>query len=849
MAIVNIFTNNNENRIIVRKALTRLINVFVILAFLSSAIGVKTAFAWFDAGWAYRITLTVSNPGSLLTDYQIAIRLDSTFPFGHAKSDGSDFRVISADDLTPVPFWIESWTAGNALIWVKLSSIPEGDSTIYLYYGNPAAAALSDGMATFQAYDGFEGYTVDSPPPSGGSGPLQWGTPTGTVVVTDSPVRQGNRSLRFTNASNLTGTFAPLSQGSIGAWMRRPPTNGVDLDIYFYYGGLTAVVGLGGNGNFHYWNGAFQNTGVAYTANTWYLVTISLNGTTHLYDYVVYNENLTEMVRVNGISLAGGETAINRAMFYAADGYSGNGYADDFHVSPVSGTPPTLSLGAEESVAGGAGADLVLVQSDSPDPVSTGSPLTYTFQVTNLGTSSATGVTLIDALPSDVTFSSASAGCTYDVASHTVTCTIGNLVVDASASLTITVTPTATGTLNNLGMVSSIETDPDRSNNSVLVHTTVLPDCPCSIWDDATIPETPAVPDGSPYEFGVRFRSNIAGYITGLRFYKGAGNTGTHLGHLWTNSGTQLAELTFTGESDTGWQEAVFSSPVAITANTTYVASYHTNTGYYSRNSPYFGTGFNNLPLRALADGEDGSNGVFLPGADSGFPTYTNGSANYWVDIVFNTAGVDNLPPTVSSVSPANAATGVGISANVTATFSEDLDPTSVDASTFYLQGPSGPPLSAAVTYNVGSRTAALDPAVDLLESTTYTAMLIGGPDGIQDLAGNDLQADYTWTFTTAVVDSIPPTVSSVSPANAATGVGTTANVTAIFSEDLDPTSVNASTFYLQGPSGPVLSAAVTYNAGSMTATLEPGGRPARIHHLHGHADRGSGWHPGLSRE
>src|SRR3974377_1904384 len=70
--------------------------------------------------------------------------------------------------------------------------------------------------------------------------------------------------------------------------------------------------------------------------------------------------------------------------------------------------------------------------------------------------------------------------------------------------------------------------------------------CPCSIWSLAATPAQPAVTDGQPLEIGVKFRSDVAGYITGLRFYKGAANTGTHIGNLWSNTGTLLATATFT---------------------------------------------------------------------------------------------------------------------------------------------------------------------------------------------------------------------------------------------------------------------------------------------------------------
>ena len=89
--------------------------------------------------------------------------------------------------------------------------------------------------------------------------------------------------------------------------------------------------------------------------------------------------------------------------------------------------------------------------------------------------------------------------------------------------------------------------------------------------------------DGAAVELGVRFRSDVNGSITGLRFYKSSANTGTHVGHLWSNTGTLLASATFTGETASGWQQVTFPSPIAITAGTTYVASYYAPNGHYSR--------------------------------------------------------------------------------------------------------------------------------------------------------------------------------------------------------------------------------------------------------------------------
>jgi len=132
------------------------------------------------------------------------------------------------------------------------------------------------------------------------------------------------------------------------------------------------------------------------------------------------------------------------------------------------------------------------------------------------------------------------------------------------------------------------------------------------------------------------FRSDANGHIAGIRFYKASTNTGTHVANLWTSTGTLLASATFTGETASGWQQVNFSTPVAITANTVYVASYHTSVGHYSDDQNFFATaGVDNPPLHALANGVAGSDGVFLYGSTSGFPNQGWNSSNYWVDVVY----------------------------------------------------------------------------------------------------------------------------------------------------------------------------------------------------------------------
>ena len=210
-----------------------------------------------------------------------------------------------------------------------------------------------------------------------------------------------------------------------------------------------------------------------------------------------------------------------------------------------------------------------------------------------------------------------------------------------------------------------------------------------------------------------------------------------------------------TGETASGWQEVSFSPPISITANTTYVASYYSAGGGYAFTDSYFTSAIDNPPLHALADGVDGPNGVYTYGP-SGFPTGTYQASNYWVDVVFNTSvGPDTTPPTVTTVAPANGASGVSASTSVVANFSERLDAATVNTSTFALRDPANATVPATVSYS--GRAATLAPSAPLAYSTTYTASVQGGPNGVTDLAGNGLVNDYIWSFTTGAPPPPPP--------------------------------------------------------------------------------------------
>src|ERR1700742_2328298 len=162
-----------------------------------------------------------------------------------------------------------------------------------------------------------------------------------------------------------------------------------------------------------------------------------------------------------------------------------------------------------------------------------------------------------------------------------------------------------------------------------------------SLWPTSTVPKVAAAADKASVELGVKFHADVNGTVSAVRYYKSASNTGTHTGSVWSASGTRLATATFTGGTSNGWQTVTSAKPVAITANTTYVASYLAPAGHYAEDTGYFtGKTRDNGVLHAPANA-----GVYHYGASGGFPTGTYQGANYYVDVVFN-PGTSSTPAT-----------------------------------------------------------------------------------------------------------------------------------------------------------------------------------------------------------
>jgi methionine-rich copper-binding protein CopC len=182
----------------------------------------------------------------------------------------------------------------------------------------------------------------------------------------------------------------------------------------------------------------------------------------------------------------------------------------------------------------------------------------------------------------------------------------------------------------------------------------------------------------------------------------------------------------------------------------------------------------------------------------------------------------DTTRPTVTQTVPGDGAQNAATNTRISATFSEDMDPASINGATFQLTGPDATVVAGNVSYASNSRTALFAPSTPnvLPAGTTFTGTI----SGARDLAGNSLAAAYVWRFATgATSDSTPPTVVSSNPADGESGLCSNQQVNVAFSEAMDPSTIDASSLIVQRsgpPLQPALPGVVRYDAAARIASF-----------------------------
>lgn len=327
-------------------------------------------------------------------------------------------------------------------------------------------------------------------------------------------------------------------------------------------------------------------------------------------------------------------------------------------------------------------------------------------------------------------------------------------------------------------------------------------DCPCSLFPDTAVPGLPNDPDPDAardgIEVGVRFIADTDGVVNGIRFYRGSANSGLHIGSLWTAGGTRIGLGLFRRETATGWQTLLFSEPVRITANATYVASYHTNLGAYSSDAGFFDTPFDASHLHASA-------GVFAYG-DSRFPLTSFDATNYWVDVLFDTV----VRPRVTRIQPAPGSIGAGQRAAIVGGFNELIDGSTLRME---VRAPDGSLVPGTFLFAPGTGSAVFSVAQPLQLGTTYRATITQAVD----LAGHAM-APFTWSFTTASPCPCPLVPATAAPSQAPSDDGQAIEVGVPFRANVEG-AVAGVRFYKQAGNDGVHDAHLWTSSGDLLAT------------------------------
>ncbi|NUS65539.1 MAG: DUF4082 domain-containing protein, partial [Saccharothrix sp.] len=315
----------------------------------------------------------------------------------------------------------------------------------------------------------------------------------------------------------------------------------------------------------------------------------------------------------------------------------------------------------------------------------------------------------------------------------------------ASGTTSWTATVIQRGRGNTPILVRAID---DSANIGTPASRSFSVSCPCSIYGNVT-PPTPDTDDNVGVELGLRFTPTVDGFATGVRFYKGAGNTGTHVGSLWSSAGQRLAQVTFANETATGWQTAQFASSVPLIAGQDYTVSYTAPRGHYA--SEQWAFAYRGVDTGAMqVAGGFGAVPAGVYGAVGTMPAQSYQKANYFVDISYS--ATDDSPLIAMSQAPAPGSSAIPATTTVSARFSKPMAPGTPGLT---LVDSNGANVAGTRSYDATTRTITFTPSAPLASFVRYTATLAG-----TDTLGNPITSGGTWSFTTAK----PPNPPGVCP-------------------------------------------------------------------------------------
>jgi hypothetical protein len=632
---------------------------------------------------------------------------------------------------TQVSFDMTPYAGQNVVLWFNVhqaGDVPPDDTWMYLddlTLTQPSVPGAPTGVSA-TAGNGSATVNWTAPSSNGGSAitsytvtPYIGSTAQTPVTVTGSPPATSTTVTGLANGTSYTFTVSATNANGTGP--ASAPSNAVTPAAPTVPGAPTGVSATGGNASAAVnWTAPSSNGGSAITS---YTVTPYIGSTAQTPTTVTGSPPATSTT-VTGLT-----NGTSYTFTVSATNAVGTGPESTPSNSVTPNVPPTVTSVTPSAGATGVSASVAPTATFSQAVV----PNTVSFTLQDSSGNPVAGT---------VSFSSGN--------------TVATFTPTNSLAASTTFTATVSGAQNTSGTAM---TSPFSWN-----FTTAGPQCPCSIWQNAPPSGGVDANDTSAVNLGLQFQASSSGFVSGVRFYKEIDNTGTHIGSLWSSTGTLLATGTFSNESASGWQELDFSSPVAVTANTTYVVSYHTNTGHYEDTTNGLASSVTNGPLTALASG-----GVYAYGSANAFPSNTFNATNYWVDVVYSpTSGT--TPPVVTSVTPSAGSTANPVSVAPTATFSQPVIPSTV---LFTLQDSSGNPVAGTVSFSSGNTVATFTPTNSLAASTTFTATV----SGAQNTSGTAMTSPFSWSFSTGTASQCPCSIWQNAPPSGAVDTSDTSAV------------------------------------------------------------------------
>ena len=680
--------------------------------------------------------------------------------FPTATFNGSNYAVdVIFDTTQPVtPPAVTTVTPSDGSSGNPVSTAPTATFSQAVLPGTVSFTVTASGGGAVAGSVGFNGadtvatFTPDSPLAAGTtytatvsgaqnssgtpmSGPKSWSFTTSAssqcpCSIWQNAAPSGAVDAADTSAVNLGVQFRASSDGTIAGvrFYKEPDNTGAHTGSLWTSGGTLLATGTFSGESASGWQELDFSTPVPVTAGTTYVASYH-TGVGH---YAITANGLASAV-ANGPLTAlasGGVYAYGSGNVFPSSSFNASNYWVDVVYTQSAGvTPPAVTTVTPSDGSSG-------------NPVSTAPTATFSQAV----------------LPGTVSFTvtASGGGAVAGSVGFNGADTVATFTPDSPLAAGTTYTATVSGAQNSSGT-------PMSGPKSWSFTTSASSQCPCSIWQNAAPSGAVDAADTSAVNLGVQFRASSDGTIAGVRFYKEPDNTGAHTGSLWTSGGTLLATGTFSGESASGWQELDFSTPVPVTAGTTYVASYHTGVGHYAITANGLASAVANGPLTALASG-----GVYAYGSGNVFPSSSFNASNYWVDVVYTqSAGV--TPPAVTTVTPSDGSSGNPVSTAPTATFSQAVLPGTVS---FTVTASGGGAVAGSVGFNGADTVATFTPDSPLAAGTTYTATV----SGAQNSSGTPMSGPKSWSFTTSASSQCPCSIwQNAAPSGAVDAADTSA--------------------------------------------------------------------------